>query len=167
MGGDNINTLYAIYDNDEIIAISEYEIYITEFLLLIKTPNKKSYSIMTIDSENKYNKFLSKYNDLLLQEYEGIVIREKEYYIFKNIIDESYHEINNTIDTLYDINIGCIMSPKDHDKLNDAINVLLKHTKKKRINDFLNIKEFIRKYYNTSPMQEQFEYQQIVMNNIN
>ena len=142
--------LYVIYDNkDKILAITENELLLEYFILQADLYDNR---IEKIKSEKKFNKLMVKYNDLLLEEVEGFAVREKETKYIEEIIQTTKYQIQYTMNCLKHINNDCIMSFEEHGILKDAISVLKKNTKNKNINEFINIRVFIRQLYNSSNM---------------
>lgn len=142
--------LYVIYDdNDKIYAITENKLLLEYFILQAELFDNR---IEKITSEKRFNKLMVKYSDLLLEEVEGFAVREKERRYIEDIIHTTKYQIQYIISCLDNINNDCIMSFKEHAVLNDAISVLKKNTKNKNINDFINIRVFIRELYNSSNM---------------
>lgn len=108
--------------------------------------------IEKISSEKKFNKMMIRYSDFLLEEVEGFAVREKERRYIEDLIQTTKYQIQYTMKCLEHINNDCIMSFDEHSILKDAISVLKKNTKNKNINEFINIRVFIRQLYNSSNM---------------
>lgn len=142
--------LYLIYDeNDKLYAMTENKTLLEYFILQADLFDSR---IEKITSEKKFNKLMVKYSDLLLEEVEGFAVREKERKYIEDIVNTVKYQIQYTMNCLDNINNDCSMSFKEHAILTDAISVLKKNTKNKNINEFINIRAFIRELYNSSNM---------------
>lgn len=143
--------LYVLYNkNNTVLAISEDKSLIQRFILQIELFDG---TVEKVTSEKKFNKYMIHYSHYLLTEFEGFAIREKEMLYVSDIINTTKYQMKDTLRCLSNINDDCIMSFDEHTILTEAISLLKKHTKNKNINDFINIRAFIRQLYSSNDLQ--------------
>lgn len=145
--------LYIIYDaEDKIFAITEYKYHAIRFILQTNNTlyHYKKYNM----SEKKFNHYMIKYDDIILYEYENFIIREKELKYVKDLIETTKYQLKYTMECIQNINQDCIMSPNEHEILGNASHIIKKYIKKKRINDFIGIKSFIRDIYSKKSIRD-------------
>ena len=152
----NIKLYVLRTNNNDIFAISEYKYHIRLFILQNEYSNK-DYYLEVLDNKKKINKILIKYEHLYLMEYKDFIIRNVDYRYIKEIYNNMKDKVYKTIDNLYDINDSYIMSPKEHELISKCLNLLEKKSKKKNIDEFTNIQEVIRYYYNNTYYQDSIE----------
>lgn len=139
--------------NNKVFAISEYKNHIRLFLLQ-NNIYSDDYIIEKIKNENKINKYLIKYTDLYMMEYKNFIIRNIDKYYLDEIYYSMKKMIEDTLNNLENINLNCIMSPKDHNTITNTLNILHNNSKKKNIDDFINMNEIIREYFNNHSIRE-------------
>ena len=141
---------------NNIIAISESKHMMTTFCLQIDFDPIR-YIVKRITETNKINKYLLKYDDLYLIDYENFVIREKDYKIFNELISFEYERIRSVISSLQEITDHYNISPKEQKTLNESIDILKKKSKKKKINSFIDLNGLIQDYFNNKDFRQYME----------
>lgn len=132
---------------DTIFAISEYKSHMRLFILQ-NGFNINNYYIEKITDKKKINKYLIKYDDLYMMEYKNFIIRNIDKYYLEEIYYNMKKLIKDTLINLENINLNCIMDPKDHKTLTKTLHILEDNSKKKNLDNFINMNEIIRDYFN-------------------
>ena len=151
--------------NNKVIAITEHKSHMRIFILQNEY-SKSRYSLKEYTNKNKINKYLIKYtDDCYLIEYKDFIIRNSDKKYIDEIIYQYKNYIRDTIDNLETINMNCILSPEDHKKIGDIINILYDNTKKKNIDEFINVHQLIKDFcndheskYNLQEMNDRYRY---------
>ena len=145
-----------ILSTNKIFAITEYLYHMKLFIIQNNFSNNE-YSIEVLKNENKINKYLIRYDDLYITEYKKFAIRNKDRYILEDIIYQEKKKIYESINLLESINESCIMKLKDHKLISKCICLLEDKSSKKNIDDFININEIIRDYFNNHTIRQSIE----------
>jgi len=141
------NKLFVLKMNNDIIAITEYEYHMRLFILQNEY-SKNEYYLKIITNKDKINKYLIKYDDEYIIEYKDFVIRAGDKKHIEDMIYSYRSSIRDIENKLCDINLQSIMSPEEHRILRDCIELLHTKTKKKNIDEFINIHGIIRDFCN-------------------
>lgn len=140
--------LYILKHKNKIVSITESK-SVMEIFILQMNFNIRNYELEKITNQKKIDKLINKYYDLYLFEYEGFILPNIDIKYIERIYDEYKRHVNQTIQSLKNINSNCIMTLSEHDIVNECISILKKH-KKKDFNEFINLNEIIRDYYSLS-----------------
>lgn len=149
-------TVYYIVDNitDKVIAISEFKRDVCQFFIQ-NNYDYKNYSIYNTTKNKKCNDLLRDYYDLYLLGYNDYIIRNKDYQVLTDIIDESRYKMKRAIKDLSYIMDMSNLTKKEKKAFKKVIKTLDENKKKRMVENFLNINEFIEDYYNIPSLQEQ------------
>jgi len=142
LGGDEMK-LHVLFDSksSNVVAMAEEKDYVLRYIL--QNNFNEDYKISSIKKKSLVEKYLIVYEEFLLDEYEELVLTTLERRIVNNTMGEEQARIENTIDELMKMVAEYNFSSKDSAKLKEAIKVLEKNSKPKRLSILLNIKEFI------------------------
>lgn len=155
MSKNNINKLYLLklLSTNKIIAITEYKYHMRLFILQNEY-SQNDYTIEILTKEKEINKYLIKYTeDLYLIEYKDFIIRSSDKRYIDEIMYNTKNTIRNTVNQLESINLTCILSPEEHTKIGEIINLLYNKSKKKNIDEFINTHQIIKDFCNNHNMK--------------
>lgn len=141
---------------NNVIAISESKYMMTTFCLQIDFDPIKNI-VEKITDTKKINKYLTRYDDLYLIEYENFVIREKDYKIFDELVHIEYERVKSVILSLQEIANNYNLTSKDQSLLNQSIEILSKKSKRKTFKSFMDLNGLIRDYYNNNSFMQYME----------
>ncbi len=142
--------------SNKVVAISEFKSDICQFFVQ-NSYNFNDYSIYEIRNKKKINKMQRKYLDLTLEPYDEFIIRYEDVLVLGDIIKEYRCMMNETINNLESILKVSDLGLKDIQAFNRVIKILKKNKKKKNIEEFINIHEFIIDYYNIPSFRDQLK----------
>lgn len=142
--------------SNKVVAISEFKSDICQFFVQ-NSYNFNDYSIYEIRNKKKINKMQRKYLDLTLEPYDEFIIRYEDVLVLGDIIKEYRCMMNETINNLESILKVSDLGLKDIQAFNRVIKILKKNKKKKNIEEFINIHEFIIDYYNIPSFRNQLK----------
>ena len=142
--------------SNKVVAISEFKSDICQFFVQ-NSYNFNDYSIYEIRNKKKINKMQRKYLDLTLEPYDEFIIRYEDVLVLGDIIKEYRCMMNETINNLESILKVSDLGLKDIQAFNRVIKILKKKKKKKNIEEFINIHEFIIDYYNIPSFRDQLK----------
>ena len=142
--------------SNKVVAISEFKSDICQFFVQ-NSYNFNDYSIYEIRNKKKINKMQRKYLDLTLEPYDEFIIRYEDVLVLGDIIKEYRCMMNETINSLESILKVSDLGLKDIQAFNRVIKILKKNKKKKNIEEFINIHEFIIDYYNIPSFRDQLK----------
>lgn len=120
-------SLYVIidYSTNEVIAISfSYDVLIK---YISYSPGKcKKWVVQERVKKKQIEEFISRYQDEMLIDYNGIIIKECDYSIIDTMVKDEKVNIFTTLQGMLRI-YDWDMKPKEKEKINDAILVLYKY----------------------------------------
>lgn len=140
-----MNKLFVLKIDRKVIAITEYKSHMRLFILQ-NNYSRDQYILKTYTDQHKINHYLTQYEDEYLTEYKNFIVRSSDIPFINDMIDQYRQKIRSTIESLESIDLECIMSPKQHSKIGKVIKLLHAKSKKKNIDDFINIHYLIKTF---------------------
>lgn len=125
----------------KIVGMSEEKMHIYGYI--IQNSIKDRYKVITVDNRKEIEKCLILYEDSIIEEFEGTYISSVERRIIDKTIEEERCRVRDVAQELLDIVNDYDLDKKDHKILNQAISVLIKNSKRKKLQKILKIKDFI------------------------
>jgi hypothetical protein len=135
--------IYVLFNerNDKVIALSEDKSLVYRYV--IQQNFSSEYKISKIKKDDLVNRFLIIYDDLILQDYDEFVLTSFESRIINRTVDEEKARLEDAIECLVTMVKDYNFSSGDQKVLLEAIKVLNKNKKPKRLGILICIKEFI------------------------
>jgi hypothetical protein len=135
--------LYVLFNSktDQVKAITEDKEYIYRYI--IQNQLSDEFQVTKLKDEKLINKYLIIYENLMLDEQNGFILTYSQRKLINNTNEGELSFIEDTIDSLRRMLKDYNLKDKDYAALYEAILVLSKNSKPKRLSVLLRTKEFI------------------------